>query len=226
MPIGTLEIPPALQNYFNQLSTDDCEPKLFHRLETDRGAIELHQQWSEEEVSRIVGGDLNGEASARTPDGGILIVGTDTEKVPESKRTTVKMDNIPFSFTNSDMLDLLHKFGYLECVDFVHVPMKCRPAQRGNLGFALINFTNALDAAVFMTSFHGYAEWGGRKTRSNEACKVAWSEPRQGFAAHFDKFWKRNGAQIGEAHRPVILIKGTPICINIEDCSSRILRSS
>lgn len=66
--------------------------------------------------------------------------------------TTVMIQHIPGKYRQQQLVKELEERGFGHLYDFLYLPMDSR--NRGNRGFAFVNFTCAANAEVFQSAFH------------------------------------------------------------------------
>ncbi|KAF5442464.1 hypothetical protein F2P56_035118 [Juglans regia] len=124
------------------------------------------------------------------------------EEVVSTDRTTVMIKNIPNQFKRDDLIAILDKHCEDENIksesrtcksayDFVYLPMDFMKSwyQRkiSNLGYAFVNFTNAVAAFKFFNSFHKHV-W--MVAENSKTCEVTLAE-LQGKEALINSFKNR-----------------------------------
>lgn len=97
-----------------------------------------------------------------------------------SGNTTVMLRNIPKSFTQYQVLELVDQNGFQGRYDFVYMPMDFRNAV--NLGYGFVNLQTHQDALALMECFNAF-RW-----KDDEPCEVSWAHPIQGFAQHVERY--------------------------------------
>jgi len=75
--------------------------------------------------------------------------------VPD-KPTTMMLCNIPGSVTRKALVRMFDSLGFGSTYDTLHVPMNQRGYDRGNIGYAFINFVTPEDANCFKQVFEGF----------------------------------------------------------------------
>jgi len=103
---------------------------------------------------------------------------------PNEKRATLMLRNLPSSFTQERLLDVLDTRGLLNCCDFVYLPVDFQSG--AGLGYAFVNMSSCDDAKRAMVDLVGFNSWG------DVACKkvldVCWSDPHQGLDMLIDRY--------------------------------------
>jgi RNA recognition motif-containing protein len=112
--------------------------------------------------------------------------------IPTNLRVTVMLRNLPNNYSRGMLLDLMDQFGFVGCYDFVYLPIDFKT--QASLGYAFVNLTNSDDAKRFWKCFNGFSDWA---LPSHKICKVNWSLPYQGLAAHIERY--RNSPVMHEA---------------------------
>merc|ERR1712072_1038600 len=94
-------------------------------------------------------------------------------------RTTVMMRNIPNTLTREMLLDTINTEGFVDCYDFVYLPMDFKSMVA--LGYSFVNFVDSEDAERFKTHFSGFSNWGHE---SDKVCeRVAFPKPSKQIRA-------------------------------------------
>ncbi|KAK4572964.1 hypothetical protein RGQ29_031088 [Quercus rubra] len=150
---------------------------------------------------------VHGKALKRS--GRVVPFPTTVDEVQRSGTTTVMIKNIPNQFTREILLSILDKHcrdenqkaDSLSCksaFDFVYLPMdfmKCwNEGKTANLGYAFVNFTNAVAAFRFFNSFHKRV-WEVAKNKKTCEVTVADIQGKEALSESFktSRFWcKRN----------------------------------
>ncbi|GMY06857.1 protein terminal ear1 like [Fagus crenata] len=132
---------------------------------------------------------------------------TTIDEVQRSGITTVMIKNIPNQFTRKTLLNILDKHCREEnqktdsgsctsAYDFVYLPMdfmKCwDEGKTANLGYAFVNFTNAVAAFRFYNAFHKY-EWEVNQNKKTCEVTVAKLQGKEDLSGNFthSRFWCR-----------------------------------
>jgi RNA recognition motif-containing protein len=120
-------------------------------------------------------------------------------------RVTVMLRNLPNNYSRRMLLELMDQLGFVGNYDFVYLPIDFKT--QASLGYAFVNLTSSDDAKRFWKCFSGYSEWA---LPSQKVCKVNWSLPYQGLAAHIERY--RNSPVMHEAvpddFKPAIFSNG------------------
>jgi len=105
------------------------------------------------------------------------------EEVPENKRTTIMLRNIPLNYSRDQVEDLLNGKGYRGKYDLLYLP---RDFDKGaNYGYAFINFLEHVDADGARKEFHQFKKWGNQSVKRAVVC---WATS-QGRERNLEK-WK------------------------------------
>jgi len=104
-------------------------------------------------------------------------------KTPPNLTTTVMMRNIPNTLTREMLLQLINTEGFVDCYDFVYLPMDFKKML--GLGYSFINFLDSNDADRFKTHFSGFSRWG---QASDKVCETMWSNALQGRDANIERY--------------------------------------
>mmetsp|Transcript_59925 Transcript_59925/g.111046 ORF Transcript_59925/g.111046 Transcript_59925/m.111046 type:complete len:351 (+) Transcript_59925:80-1132(+) len=127
---------------------------------------------------------------------------------PDESRTTLMLRNLPNNYTRQMLLELITWAGFLECCDFVYLPMDFKTG--AGLGYAFVNLCRSSDVPHFWRCFQGFSQWS---LPSEKVCSVSWSHPHQGYAKHVERY--RNSPvmhrDVPEDWKPVLLQNGMQV---------------
>eukprot|EP00439_Symbiodinium_sp_Y106_P084116 s109_g24.t3 len=102
-------------------------------------------------------------------------------------RSTVMMRNVPNNYTREMLLSMLNNYGFSGKYDFVYLPHDFD--RSANLGYAFVNLVSDDPASeavhAFWRKFDGFKRW---TLPSAKVCRVSWSGPHQGLAAHVERY--------------------------------------
>ncbi|CAE7570339.1 ML1 [Symbiodinium natans] len=117
------------------------------------------------------------------------VAGVEEEDV--ERKTTVMLRNLPLNYSRDMLLTLLDKLGFSGCYDFAYLP--CDFERRANLGYAFVNLVDEETASRFWQILDGFSTWA---LPSAKVCRVSWSGPHQGLAAHVERASRTNTNQL------------------------------
>lgn len=126
----------------------------------------------------------------------------------ETSPTTVMLRPIPASYTRALILEMLDEAGFQGKYDFVYLPMDFT---RGiGLGYALVSLLTTSFGEEVIEAFNGFTAW---TVPSDAVCMALWSEPRQGYAEHLERY--RNSPvmhhSVPDEYKPAIFADGKRI---------------
>jgi len=125
--------------------------------------------------------------------------------MPPAERTTLMLRNVPNNYSRTTLVAMLDGEGFSGLYDFVYLPMDFNSG--ACLGYAFVNLVNAQVLPAFWQAFDGYARW---VVPSRKVCRVGWSGPHQGLAAHVERY--RNSPvmhpSVPDEYRPLLLANG------------------
>jgi len=104
------------------------------------------------------------------------------EELPEEKRTTVMLKNLPNDYTSGMVMELLYGHNFKGKFDFLYVPHDFK--RKANFGYAFVNFVSNTEACRAWSEFRKFCEW---EFPSHKSCDVAWT-PTQGKYAHVRRY--------------------------------------
>jgi hypothetical protein len=114
--------------------------------------------------------------------------------------------NLPSSFSQQRLLDVLHATGFSDKFDFVYLPVDFQSG--AGLGYAFVNMNTPIDARLAVSKLSGYSEWGDAACR--KVLEVCWSDPHQGLDMLIDRY--RNSRvmhkSVPEHYKPLLLQDG------------------
>lgn len=123
-------------------------------------------------------------------------------------RTTVMLRNIPENYTRMMLVDLLDRYGFAGCYDFLYLPIHF--SSRTSFGYAFVNLINSKEPLRFFQTFHGFQDWG---VPSDKVAEVTWSWKHQGLGQHIERY--RNSPimhdNMPDEFRPMLLKNGRRI---------------
>lgn len=140
------------------------------------------------------------------------LLGTHKSKVQHDvsdTRTTLMLRNLPSSFSQKRLLDVLNATGFSDRYDFVYLPVDFQSG--AGLGYAFVNMINPADASLAVAKLSGYSEWGDAACR--KVLEVCWSDPHQGLDMLIDRY--RNSRvmhkSVPESYKPLLLHDGKKV---------------
>jgi hypothetical protein len=126
----------------------------------------------------------------------------------QAEPTTVMLRNIPNSYSQNMLLQLLDEHGFGGFYNFVYLPMDFRNGV--NLGYAFVNLTQHTKALDFMHAFEGLASW---TVDSGKVCEVSWAHPHQGLVEHVERY--RNSPvmhpRMPDEYEPMVFCDGVRV---------------
>jgi len=127
----------------------------------------------------------------------------------QDHRTTLMLRNLPSSFTQFRLLDVLDATGFCGKYDFVYLPVDFQSG--AGLGYAFVNMCSAVDAQRAMLNLSGFSSWGDAACR--KVLEVCWSDPHQGLEMLIDRY--RNSRvmhrSVPEQYKPLLFDNGNKI---------------
>jgi hypothetical protein len=157
-----------------------------------------------------IGGGFNADFITPPPgfDEGGLKAPQTTAPLSQAEPITVMLRNIPNSYTQNMLLQLLEDQGFRGLYDFVYLPMDFRNGV--NLGYAFVNLTQHSEALKFMNAFGGLCSW---KVESTKICEVSWAHPHQGLLEHVERY--RNSPvmhpRMPDEYKPMVFCDGVRV---------------
>jgi len=127
------------------------------------------------------------------------------QKTSATGRSTMMMRNVPNNYTREMLLSMLNNYGFSGKYDFVYLPHDFD--RSANLGYAFVNLVSDEAVHAFWRKFDGFKRW---TLPSAKVCRVSWSGPHQGLAAHVERY--RNSPvmhrSVPDEYRPVVFTDG------------------
>mmetsp|Transcript_121748 Transcript_121748/g.351530 ORF Transcript_121748/g.351530 Transcript_121748/m.351530 type:complete len:378 (+) Transcript_121748:120-1253(+) len=123
-----------------------------------------------------------------------------------SNATTMMLRNIPNKYTQNTMIEEINSMGFAGTYDFFYLPMDVH--NRGNVGYAFMNFTLPADARRFQVDFkeHRFRQHQSRKIGSVSVAYV------QGLSANLGHFANRAVVHArNDQYRPVVFKDGVRV---------------
>lgn len=119
--------------------------------------------------------------------------------------TTLALFALPAELAQTDLVEVLDKFGFSGFYDFVFMPSDSRGINEGR---AFVNLTRHEYGLSLAARLHGFKSWGVGSDRV--PCEVRWSLPLQGLAEHVEhaRDHPANRADAQDARRPLLFGKG------------------
>jgi len=129
----------------------------------------------------------------------------DSQKNLVPKQSTVMMKNVPNNYTREMFLNMLNARGFAGMYDFVYLPHDFE--RNANLGYAFVNLVSSDAVDDFWHVFDGFTHWS---LPSAKVCRLSWSGPHQGWAAHVERY--RNSPvmhrSVPDEYKPVVFASG------------------
>eukprot|EP00429_Kryptoperidinium_foliaceum_P064888 CAMPEP_0176063940 /NCGR_PEP_ID=MMETSP0120_2-20121206/31891_1 /TAXON_ID=160619 /ORGANISM="Kryptoperidinium foliaceum, Strain CCMP 1326" /LENGTH=292 /DNA_ID=CAMNT_0017397515 /DNA_START=49 /DNA_END=925 /DNA_ORIENTATION=+ len=121
----------------------------------------------------------------------------------DEKMTTLMIRNLPRKFTTDNLIEELKLYVDPAAFDFVYVPWDRMGTN--SVGYAFVNFVDAIVATSVMHAMHGMA-W-----RTGSRCRPMKVQPAhvQGLAQNLERFIAQ-GDDVDPVHAPVCFINGQP----------------
>lgn len=104
------------------------------------------------------------------------------QSVPDEKKTTLMLKNLPNDYTRDFVVDLLNEQGLKGKYDFVYVPRDFK--RKSGLGYAFVNMRSHEDAVEATERLHGFRKW---RFRSQKELQVLWGE-HQGYQYYINRY--------------------------------------
>jgi hypothetical protein len=101
--------------------------------------------------------------------------------IPDHKRTTIMLRNLPSDFSRDSIADVLDQEGFKSKYDFVYMPMNFKTW--AVFGYGFVNFVTPMDARQAKDYFQGFS-WPG----VSKEIEVVWSDAQQGLEALVERF--------------------------------------
>mmetsp|Transcript_91056 Transcript_91056/g.243762 ORF Transcript_91056/g.243762 Transcript_91056/m.243762 type:complete len:220 (-) Transcript_91056:102-761(-) len=137
---------------------------------------------------------------------------------PQSGLTTVMVQNVPVSFSRSDLIELIRGLGFGASVDLVYLPFHVHRSV--NKGFAFLDFVTAEAAGRFREQMDGYVMPHGRRGK-----RLGVKPARvQGLGENVAQF-RNSGvmaAEVPEEYKPVLVDDLTGTIVSFPGATRRL----
>jgi len=158
----------------------------------------------------------------QAPVAALAPAGGEPEVVPEHRRTTVMLCNLPHRYSRELLMDLLNTKGFGGMYDFIYLPFDFKT--HACLGYAFVNMVDPSAVQELWLALQGFADW---EVQHNKACRITWSLPHQGREVMVNRF--RNSpvmhAKVPQQFKPVLFQDGEQVAFPLSTRACRAPRA-